>query len=262
MESIPVLDMKKGQLYYRPLRPGDFAELKAAHLDLFPIDYDDGFFSKAVNGMARIFSLAAFDITGGCEKLVGFVTARLVPMSEVEKTDRQHMGVFASSWNSVSAVYILTLGVVPGYQKQGIATTLIGQLEQHSANLGARVMFFHVITYNEPAVRLYTRCHFRCVANLRNFYCIKSGRQPDPRRTRWDGFLFMKWVPMELKVSTGPVMEAIAPIRNAWGTCWPFACRQLFVSPGPPPESSIEPQLQLSQTTTSIFRRLFGRGRA
>ena len=43
----------------RPLQPTDFASLKAAHSDTFPIDYEDSFFEAAVNGRDGIFSWVA-----------------------------------------------------------------------------------------------------------------------------------------------------------------------------------------------------------
>jgi ribosomal protein S18 acetylase RimI-like enzyme len=47
-------------LSFRPLQPSDLDEVRAAHRDLFPLDYDDDFFVKATSGADRIFSYAAF----------------------------------------------------------------------------------------------------------------------------------------------------------------------------------------------------------
>lgn len=43
-----------------------------------------------------------------------------------------------------------------------------------------RAVFLHVITYNTAAMSLYSRQGFSCVAKLRAFYCIATGRTPDP----------------------------------------------------------------------------------
>lgn len=266
MESVPVLDMHKGGVYYRPLQPSDFDELKDAHVHLFPIDYEDSFFAKAVKGLSKIFTLGAFELKGGNETLVGFVTARLMVMNEMDSKDRRHMGLIGDCWNLEHAAYILTLGVSPKFQKQGIATTLICQLEQQAATMGARVVFLHVITYNKAAVRLYKRCQFRCVATLEDFYSISSGRQPDPNRVKWDAHLFSKFVAVEvLEQGRNFLSEGFGPLRAALDTCWPFGCRQQCAG------ASSWISLQGSRVLASwgprqhaspdIFRRLFSRGK-
>lgn len=188
-----------GQLYYRPLQPSDFHSLKAAHSQLFPIDYDDVFYHKATQALDRIFSLAAVWRAGGMmdcsqESVVGFVTARVVRLGECETTDRHCMGLSAPFYDSETAVYILTLGVVDGFRNRGIASNLIAAVYRHSVDLGCRAVFLHVITYNDTALRLYARHGFHCAARLPHFYVINSGRQADPSRTRYDAFLYVVYV--------------------------------------------------------------------
>jgi hypothetical protein len=43
-------------------------------------------------------------------------------------------------------------------------------------------VFLHVITYNSAAMSLYARQGFSCVAKLRQFYYIATGRTPDPHQ--------------------------------------------------------------------------------
>ncbi|CAD7697320.1 unnamed protein product [Ostreobium quekettii] len=225
--------LRHPNILYRSLLPEDFVALRAAHVDLFPIDYDDSFFDKAVNGLTRIISYAAVDYSSGSEKLVGFVTARVLPLVEVDPMDRRHMGLDHSSLNGLRVVYILTLGVLPEYQRLGIATKLIDWLEDCAACMGASVVFLHVISYNQAAMLLYQKSCFRCVACMENFYCIRSGRQINPNQTRYDAYLFMKWVGEELH-KPGPWEGAIAPFRHAfaqWNACLPWLCRdQLFLA--------------------------------
>jgi hypothetical protein len=45
-----------------------------------------------------------------------------------------------------------------------------------------RAVFLHVITYNTAAMALYSRQRFSCVAKLRAFYYIATGRTPDPQQ--------------------------------------------------------------------------------
>ena len=43
----------------RALRPGDYESLREAHIDMFPVDYEDAFFQRVVNGQDGLESLAA-----------------------------------------------------------------------------------------------------------------------------------------------------------------------------------------------------------
>lgn len=222
-------------IFYRDLQPTDFCDVRAAHVQLFPIDYEDAFFEKAVRRLNRILSYGAFDSSSGHEKLVGFVTARTVPLAEVDRMDRRYMGLHHSSLDGLTVVYILTLGVLPEYQKQGIATKLIHWLQQHAESSGATAIFLHVITYNDAAMRLYQKCCFQCIAWMENFYNIRSGRQINPNQTHYDAYLFMKWMGGDLK-RQGLWEGAIAPFRHAfsqWNVCLPWLCRQPYSIVGP-----------------------------
>lgn len=140
------------------------------------------------------------------------------------------MGVRHSSLDGLTVVYILTLGVLPGYQKQGIATKLIHWLEERAEDIGATAIFLHVITYNDAAMRLYRKCCFQCIAWMENFYNIRSGRQINPNQTRYDAYLFMKWIGGDFK-KQGLWEGAIAPFRHAfsqWNVCLPWWCRQPY----------------------------------
>jgi ribosomal protein S18 acetylase RimI-like enzyme len=48
-------------------------------------------------------------------------------------------------------------------------------------------VFLHVITYNTAAMSLYSRQGFCCVAKLRAFYYIATGRTPDPQQQVSEG---------------------------------------------------------------------------
>ncbi|KAI8469663.1 MAG: acyl-CoA N-acyltransferase [Monoraphidium minutum] len=154
----------------RPLSPADFDTVKAAHAQLFPIDYDDGFYQKATHGLDRIFSWGAFvqgpggggGCSGGGEELIGFVTARMVRLHECDTQDRHLMGLVSLVLDHDCVVYILTLGVLDAWRGRGIASRLIGFVTQHAAEARCRAVFLHVITYNDAAIRLYSRASFTC----------------------------------------------------------------------------------------------------
>lgn len=52
-------------------------------------------------------------------------------------------------------------------------------------------MFLHVATFNEAAMGLYESAGFKRMAELPGHYEIKTNRQPEAGRTKYDGCLFM-----------------------------------------------------------------------
>ncbi|GBF94521.1 histone acetyltransferase-like [Raphidocelis subcapitata] len=224
----------EAQVFVRPLAPEDLGCVKAAHNALFPIDYDDAFFNKAVRGLDRIFSWGAFAASPGAPgggELVGFVTARLVKLHECETHDRALMGLSSLVLDHDCVAYILTLGVLDGWRGRGLALRLIGLVGAHAAATRARAVFLHVISYNAAAIRLYSRAGFACAGRLPSFYVIQSGRQPDPSTPVYDAFLFVRHVGGEWGGAVWGAVAALAvsPLRAAWGRlygCIPPLYRQ------------------------------------
>ena len=175
----------------------------------------------------RIFSLAAF--SGSSEELVGFAIGRTMAISKMETMERHRLGILDNVWDSMHASYVLTLGVVKKWQKQGIATRLLDLFEQEAKGRGAELMFLHVITYNESAIHLYEKCSYSCKTRMRNFYYIQSGRQPEPDRWKWDAFLFVKFF-----LSEEEARQICRDVRQrqtclGWNFCWSSSAK--YTSP-------------------------------
>lgn len=170
---------------FRPILPADRDILEQIHTDVFPIRYESEFFQNVVDGR-DIVSWAAVDSSGGSNlengRLIGFVTARIVLAKESEISD-----LLRSSRSDQTLVYILTLGVVEGYRNCGIATSLIREVIKYASgiqNCGA--VYLHVISYNNPAIRLYKKLCFKCVRRLYGFYLING--------QHYDAYLFVYYV--------------------------------------------------------------------
>ncbi|KAK9823261.1 hypothetical protein WJX72_001435 [[Myrmecia] bisecta] len=221
-------------LTYRPLCPEDYHELREAHQELFPINYDEGFYYRAVNSLDGIYSWAAFTRTTVARQekvtLVGFVTARLVHLHSCDASDRGLMGLSSRLMDQELVVYILTLGVVNGYRQMGVASQLVNLVLGTAGEKGVRAVYLHVVTYNQPAIRFYERNRFQQAALLRDFYMIATGRQPDPQRTVYDAYLYVHYLDSSVPVTPYSMLNAaVAPLRNAaWhlNACMPWASRQ------------------------------------
>jgi ribosomal protein S18 acetylase RimI-like enzyme len=177
------------EVTYRPLCPQDFSDLKALHEQLFPLDYEDNFYSKAVGSQEHIFSWAAFVRQGSCdEQLVGFVTARTCDLAECNPTDRHAMGLASKLLDDQKVVYILTLGVAPGHRKQGIASQLLQRVVAKATRMICRAVYLHVVSYNTAAISFYERNYFQSLCMLKGFYHIQTGRQPIPEQVKYDAY--------------------------------------------------------------------------
>lgn len=108
--------LQHGCIVYRALSPSDKPDLKRLHDNIFPIDYHDDFFSRAVTGSGIISFAAVLSPSGRLtqdsetadETLLGFITACERSSSEIPMVHKQSRIAELSGRKSL---YILTLGV-------------------------------------------------------------------------------------------------------------------------------------------------------
>jgi len=62
---------------------------------------------------------------------------------------------------------------VQGFRGGGTASCLVDSAVSYAAALGCKAVYLHVISYNTPAMALYSRLGFRHVAHLPDFYVIR-----------------------------------------------------------------------------------------
>lgn len=171
---------------FRPIQPSDLGTLEKIHGELFPIRYESEFFQNVVNGR-DIVSWGAIDRnqpSDQSDELVGFVTVRIVLAKESEIGD---MLSYDPSRSDQTLVYILTLGVIEAYRNLGIAASLIREVIKYASSIpNCRATYLHVISYNNPAIRLYNKMSFKCVRRLQGFYLING--------QHYDSYLFVYYV--------------------------------------------------------------------
>eukprot|EP00884_Botryococcus_braunii_P010466 jgi/Botrbrau1/19420/Bobra.0338s0047.1 len=223
-----------GHVAYRRLKPSDLSSLQRAHRRMFPIDYEDAFYQRAVLSQDGIVSWVAVARGGGMEEeveeeveedLVGFITARLSRLQESDLVDRTLLQMDSPSVDGNVAMYILTIGVAEEYRQLGIATTLLQIMTERAMEQACIIVYLHVITYNHSAIAFYQRNGFNEVALLRNFYFIATGRQPNPSQVQYDAYLYAK------------VLERQLP-KHSWSYC----LLNCAVSPMRHPSPSADPR--------------------
>lgn len=65
---------------------------------------------------------------------------------------------------------VLTVGVLPEHQKQGIASAFMSELEDWSLEKGAPAMMLEVAVENKPAISLYEKLGYSNISTRQNYY--------------------------------------------------------------------------------------------
>jgi len=180
-------EIRTESLKYRPLSAEDFEETVALHTEWFPVTYDEVFYNKSVRG--EIFTLAAThtEPSTGEESILGIVT--MSTCQEHYKDDLPHVlgsnaKLHESGEHSDAAncsdnpdapgvlAYILTLGVVDGFRRRGLASEMLKQsiLHVEESKPHVQAVYLHVVTYNTAAIKLYESLKFARIAHFPNFY--------------------------------------------------------------------------------------------
>lgn len=210
---------------FRALEAGDYEEMVALHTEWFPVAYDEAFYKKSVRG--EIITIAAThtrpggtacsssskatpdtstgNAPGPCgaadcrdqeEHVLGIVT--MTTTCDFHGEDIQH--VLGGDCESLCyrhpgdevpsgcLAYILTLGVIDGFRRRGLAKELLRRSIMHVDRRLPHVqaIYLHVVTYNEAAINLYETMRFLQLGRFTSFYQIHG--QP------YDSFLYALYV--------------------------------------------------------------------
>lgn len=90
------------------------------------------------------------------------------------------------------AMYLCLLGVLPQFQKRGVATQLMDYADQYGDLYDAALTFMHVIQYNTSALKFYWARGYRPVGLARAFYTVRPGEGQQPDRQQYDAYLLAK----------------------------------------------------------------------
>lgn len=248
-------DCKKlplSSLRFRPLNADDLQEMVALHQEWFPVAYDDNFYDKAVTG--EIFTLAAIYTppatpahAGGSPPIGGDGRGRgyenehvlgLLTMSTCcELHGEDIVNVLGGDCDELCReglgtetpvgrlAYILTLGVVDGFRRRGLARLLLRHLVQHVDDNMPTVdaIYLHVVTYNQAAVCLYESADFLQLQRYPSFYSLHD--KP------YDSFLYAFYVhqgrpPWKFRfarlLAFGPMTSWRHWVASAWSAFWPI----------------------------------------
>eukprot|EP00929_Paragymnodinium_shiwhaense_P016438 TRINITY_DN124787_c0_g1_i1.p1 TRINITY_DN124787_c0_g1~~TRINITY_DN124787_c0_g1_i1.p1 ORF type:complete len:393 (+),score=77.44 TRINITY_DN124787_c0_g1_i1:97-1179(+) len=252
LQKLPLSAVK-----FRALKPEDLDEVIALHTEWFPVPYGDTFYNSSVRGDGEIFSLAAIvdnktlGIESDCivsprprpedtENLLGIITMS----TECAFHSEDIQSVLGGDCDTLCRkphvqnpqgndedeeerqgclAYILTLGVVDGFRRKGLAKELLKQLVAYvtAELLHIKAIYLHVVTYNEAAIALYEALQFSRIAEFPAFYQLHG--------TPYDSYLYALYMqrgkePWSLRKAFG------SDSRLSWTEAASQALRSLWTS--------------------------------
>lgn len=182
LEEFHILPNSNISISFRFLRPGDQNEVKTLCCDWFPIEYPDKWYDDIVHD-PKYFCLAACETS--TQRIVGVIVADILPLGNCNREDQQILHKTFSLTTPVC--YILILGVVKEYRRQGLAGILLQHLLLNlSKRTTCKAVYLHVLYSNKQAIKFYQSKHFQYRVHLPYYYCIKGDN--------FDGYCFALYI--------------------------------------------------------------------
>jgi ribosomal protein S18 acetylase RimI-like enzyme len=169
-ESFHILSNSNLSITFRFLQSGDQSEVKSLCHDWFPIKYPDTWYDDIVHDK-KYFALAACDIS--TKRIVALIIANIFPLGNCNHEDQKILHRKFSYTTSVC--YILILGVVKEYRRQGLASILLENLLNKLYKYETcKAIYLHVLYSNKQAIEFYQSKLFQYRIHLPYYYLIQG----------------------------------------------------------------------------------------
>lgn len=179
-KTVPLCSNSAVQLRF--LSPDDLEEVKNLCTEWFPIEYPDNWY-RDVTSNEKFFSLAAiYD-----RKIIGLIIAEIKAHVNCKQEDHNILSPHFPIATQVA--YILSLGVVQNYRRNGIASLLLENLISYltaADESWCKAIYLHVLTSNSSAIRFYERRSFQMHSYLPYYYSIQGKHK--------DGYLYVLYL--------------------------------------------------------------------
>jgi ribosomal-protein-alanine N-acetyltransferase len=114
------------------------------------------------------FPYSPWNIAQFKEEFAGIPTTRFFELAISENEIVGYAGVFAAGAGAVADV--LTVTVINGFRRQGIAKRLISDIESYCQTKGSSAIMLEVATDNAGAISLYEELGYVQVSTRSNYY--------------------------------------------------------------------------------------------
>ncbi|KAG8557646.1 hypothetical protein GDO81_016692 [Engystomops pustulosus] len=140
------------------------------------------------------------------------IVAEIKSRTKVHKEDGD---ILASSFSSDTQVaYILSLGVVKDFRKQGIGSLLLESLKSHISSTAqdlCKALYLHVLTTNSNAIRFYENRHFHQHHYLPYYYSIRGVLQDAYTYVLYLNGGHPPWTVMDYLQHLGSALAGLSP---------------------------------------------------
>ncbi|XP_003748023.1 N-alpha-acetyltransferase 50-like [Galendromus occidentalis] len=154
------------ELTKRPMRPGDFSQIKSLMEDIFPMKYPDSYFWDIA--AAAYWSLGIFTAN---DELIAIVVAG----KEFHNDRTIHDKPPEFRYLPEKTVYMYSIGTKPPYRRLKLSTILARDCLRMCRERGASAVYLHVMAENLAAIRLYEKLGFKSFAFLAQYYSPYGG---------------------------------------------------------------------------------------
>ena len=187
------IQIDPNKIYYKPLGPEHFEEVKNLHKEWFPIDYPEEIFANILlHNQGNYVTQAAFYFIEGENKevILGLIMCewRYVDkfffefvgdniLEEINKSIdyEEEVQFFLSKQKFYTSNYILSLGVIDECRKMNIGTNLIKFTFNYAISVPFCVgVFLNVIVDNFSGKKFYEKNGLICSNRLKDFYVIQD----------------------------------------------------------------------------------------
>lgn len=159
-------------LFFRTIVPSDREEVQRLHEDWFPVTYSDEFYEDLAEGRMGQYGKPLYTrlaVEEESNEICGCVIGTFVDGDRM--SDRMRELLLDNEYYQ-RAFYIMTLGTVQSKRKAGLGTQLVKMcMREVEADEECGALYLHVITFNEPAIRLYEKLGFDRVEEIEDYYC-------------------------------------------------------------------------------------------
>ena len=181
------------KIYYKPLGPEHYEEVKNLHKEWFPVDYPEAIFSNCLlNNQGGYMTEAAFYFLEeeNKEVILGLIICewRWVDkfffqfvgdniLEEINKSIdyEEEVQFFLSKQKFYTSVYIVSIGVIDECRKMNIGTNLIKSALNYAISFPFCVgIFLNVIVDNFSGKKFYEKNGLICSNRLKDFYVIED----------------------------------------------------------------------------------------
>ncbi|GAB6025837.1 N-alpha-acetyltransferase 60 [Chamberlinius hualienensis] len=179
-KKVPLCSSTAIQLRF--LCPEDVDEVKKLCSEWFPVEYPDQWY-RDITSSPRFYSLASIFN----HHIIGLIVVEIKPKS---KCDTEDQGILSSVFPcNTQVAYILSLGIVEDYRRNGIASLLLENLIAHLTSVEGRpckALYLHVLASNTAAINFYKHRNFHQHSYLPYYYSVRG----KPR----DGFSYVLYL--------------------------------------------------------------------